>query len=182
MKKCILICMIIVATVSCNDSGLEVDRGNGEVTEKADIIGKEEKGRIDFEKRQWLVEEYVTKETFKSKELSKTSYSDSRVRDSDDIRMEVLVDDEGFSFKIFPKGTYVNRNHIGGYRINASNERKEEINFERGRSGRAVILKERDGESYEIFDEFFKRSQEVRITVRDGYVQVYRGTLDTTYY
>jgi len=174
--------MLIIATASCNDSGLEVHRGNKEVTEKVDVVAIEDRERADFEKKQWFAGECVTGETFRSRELSKTVYTDFKVRDSDDIRMEVLVDVEGFSFKIFPKGTYVNRNHIGGYRINAINEKNEEINFERVHSGRAVILKERDGETYEMFDEFFKRSQEVRITVRDGYVQVYRGILNTEYY
>lgn len=180
MKK--LITLGILAVIMINCSADQARLSDSEESELPVKFTKSDRDRHEKELRQWFVGGYVTDDIYRSKTLSNVSYSDSNVTESRDIRMTVTVDEDGFSFRVFPGRGNINKSHPGGYKITARNEFGDVVAHTSKRHGKAVIMRDRDEGAYEEFDAFFKKSEISYITIRDNYLSVYRGTLDTKYY
>ncbi len=169
--------------MSCSEGSNNSDLKSGKIfSRRSKAMSIEENERYEREEGQWFIGEYTTENLYRSKTLSRASYSDSRVIKDPKITMRVLVDSNGFSFQIYPGRGNINKRHTGGYRITAVNEVGDEIRFRSKRSGKTVISREGNPVSYERFHEFFREAERVEITITDNYVSTYRGILDTKYY
>ena len=180
MKKLITLGILSVIMINCSTDKARVD--DLEVVEVAEEFTNSDRGRHEKELRQWFIGGYVTDDIYRSKTLSNASYSDSNVTESRDIRMTVTVDEDGFSFRVFPGRGNTNKSHAGGYKITVRNELGDVVTHTSRRHGKAVIMRGKDERAYEEFDTFFKKSEISNVTIRDNYLSVYRGTLDTKYY
>jgi hypothetical protein len=169
--------------MSCSEGRNNSDLKSGKLFSRGSKeISIEKNERYEREQRQWFIGGYTTESLYRSKTLSRASYSDSRAIKDPKITMRVLVDINGFSFQIYPGRGNINKRHTGGYKITSVNEAGDEIWFRSRRSGKTVISREGNPGSYERFHEFFRAAERVEIIITDNYASTYRGILDTKYY
>jgi len=145
-------------------------------------INESELKRRDMKKREWYVGDYITNDTYRMKALTDLRYTTSKVENSTYMNFSIMADDSGFSFKIQPSKRVANQKHLGGYKITAKNEDGDQVSFYNRVPGHAIILRDRDRDTYEKYHNFFKDNDTVKIKVQDGYVSRYYGTLDTKFY
>lgn len=175
--------ILTVVMMSCSEGSNNSDLKSGNLfSRRSKAISIEENERYEREQKQWFIGGYTTENLYRSKTLSRASYSDSRAIKDHKITMRFLVDSNGFSFQIYPGKGNINKMHTGGYRITAVNEVGDEIGFRSRRFGKTVISREENPDSYERFHEFFREAERVEITITDNYASTYRGILDTKYY